>query len=116
MSFRKRGDGSEGVGDHQFQRREIQRDVWFYRQVRPIGLWGPVARLCPEVRPERELAPALVGWVGGLAATYGLMLGLGFFFLGRSGAAAVCALLAVAGAAGCAWALARLAPRTDPGT
>ena len=83
----------------------------FYRRVRPLGWWGPVARLCPEVRRERELAPALVGWIGGLAATYGLMLGLGFLFLKRTGDALACAVVTAAGTIGVVWALGRLTGR-----
>jgi len=59
--------------------------VPFYRQVRPMGFWGPVRALCPEVAPRHEVAAAVTGVIGGLCATYGLMLGMGFWFLGRSG-------------------------------
>jgi solute:Na+ symporter, SSS family len=63
---------------------EPQSLVPFYRQVRPMGLWGPVKALCPDVVARNEAGAAVTGVVGGLMATYGLMLGLGFYFVGSS--------------------------------
>jgi Na+/proline symporter len=72
--------------------------VRFYRAVRPIGAWGPVRALCPDLPHERQLAPELVGALGGLAATWGAMLGVGFLLLERHAAAASAAAIAAVGA------------------
>lgn len=80
----------------------------FYRRVRPQGFWGPVARLCPDVEVRSEVVPAVVGWVGGMALTFGLTLALGFFFLERTGAMTVSALVTAVGAGAMIWALGRI--------
>ncbi len=72
--------------------------VPFYRRVRPIGAWGPVARLAPEVRPAGDGWFVVAGVLGGLALTYGAMLGLGWWLLDDTVAAAWSALVAAAGA------------------
>ena len=56
--------------------------VGFYRKVRPLGAWGPVRALAPEVQPDKQMGAALAGAAGGLAATYGVLFGVGCFFLG----------------------------------
>ena len=82
--------------------------VRFYRQVRPLGFWGPVRELCPDVAPRRELAPSVAGGIGGLAMIYGLMLGLGFFFLDRTGPLIVSGVVGISGASIVLWALKRI--------
>ena len=77
--------------------------VDFYRLVRPAGAWGPVRALCPEVAPRRELGPALIGVLGGLATTYGLMLATGFYFLERSPELWIALGFSVVGAFGIAY-------------
>ncbi len=79
--------------------------VAFYRQVRPIGFWKPVRALCPEVPPSRDLAPAIVGSLGGFTLIFGATLGLGYFFLGRSGALWICTALFLFGFFAIRWAL-----------
>jgi len=83
--------------------------IKFYRRVRPIGWWGPLRVLCPDVHTEREVAPALVGVASSLLLTYSLILALGLGFLERSGEAWTAAFCALAGAAGVWWSLQRLA-------
>ena len=80
----------------------------FYRRVRPQGFWGPVARLCPEVEVRSEAVPAAVGWIAGMALTFGLTLALGFLFVDRNLEFAGSAVVTVAGAIGVAWALRRI--------
>ena len=80
----------------------------FYRRVRPQGFWGPVAALCPDVEVRSEVLPAVVGWIGGMALTFGLTLALGFYFVERNAALAVSALVTLAGTAGVVWALKRI--------
>lgn len=82
--------------------------VGFYRKVRPIGWWGPVRALAPEVEPPREARVALVGAAAALAATYGAMLGVGQLLLGREAAGVASLVVAAFGAAGVAWSLRRL--------
>lgn len=57
----------------------------FYRRVRPMGWWGPVARACPDVETRETLGGALVGAIGGLALIYGLLFGIGEWILGSPG-------------------------------
>jgi hypothetical protein len=72
--------------------------VEFYRRVRPIGAWGPVRALCPDVAPPRELGACISGALGGLALVYGLMLAPGFWLLERLGALAAALAVAALGA------------------
>ena len=81
----------------------------FYRRVRPIGWWGPVREMCPDVHVEREVAPALVGVVSSLLLTYSLILAIGLGFLERSSEAWIAAGGSLAGACGVWWSLRRLA-------
>jgi Na+(H+)/acetate symporter ActP len=83
----------------------------FYRRVRPIGAWGPVAALAPEVRRDGEGAMVALGVAGGLLLVYGATLGIGFFVLGRQGPATAAALAVVAGALAVRVALGRLVRR-----
>ena len=75
--------------------------VEFYRRVRPIGAWGPVRQLCPEVEAPRELGPVILGTLSGLALVFGLLFAIGGLLLGRpalawsTGAAALAGLFGV---------------------
>lgn len=89
--------------------------VEFYRRVRPIGAWGPVRALCPDVAPHGDLGPCLLGALAGIALTYGLLLVPGYFLLERWAALVVALGVAAAGVVGVAWALRRLAPVTPSG-
>ena len=82
----------------------------FYRKIRPIGWWGPVRELCPEVQTESEVIPALVGVVSCVALIYGLMFGLGLGFLERGNEAWIAGAVAAVGALGVRWSLRRLSP------
>lgn len=89
--------------------------VEFYRRVRPVGAWGPVRALCPEVEPARDLGAALLGSAGGLALVYGLMLAPGFWLLARPLALLAALACALVGALAVARALRRLgAPDGEP--
>jgi Na+/proline symporter len=90
------------------------RLVEFYRRVRPVGAWGPVRALCPDVAPPRELGACLAGSAGGLALVYGLMLAPGLWLLERPLGLALALAAALAGAWLVARALRRLAPRVTP--
>jgi hypothetical protein len=82
--------------------------VDFYRRVRPMGAWGPVAALAPDVDRPRELLPVAVGALGALACILGAMLGSGWWLLGRGDAAVTALAVAAAGALGVRWSLGRL--------
>jgi SSS family solute:Na+ symporter len=88
--------------------------VEFYRRVRPVGAWGPVRALCPDVAPPKEMGACLAGSAGGLALVYGLMLAPGYWLLERPRALACSLAIALAGAWLVARALRRLAPRVTP--
>jgi Na+/proline symporter len=89
--------------------------VDFYRRVRPMGAWGPVAALAPDVVRPRELLPVAVGALGALACILGAMLGAGLWLLARGHEAAVAVAIAVAGALAVRWSLERLRGLDGPG-
>ena len=54
----------------------------FYRRVRPsAALWGPVARLAPDIPPARDLGRNLLDWLAGCALIYGALFGAGKIIL-----------------------------------
>jgi solute:Na+ symporter, SSS family len=56
--------------------------VAFYKRVRPAAaLWGPVARLAPEVPPSRDLAYSFLDWICGCVLIYGMLFGIGKLIL-----------------------------------
>jgi len=80
----------------------------FYRRVRPIGWWGPVRALAPDVVVHKEALSVFVGVVSGLAATYGAMFGLGFFLLGRPTDGLIAVGVTIVGTVATVWSLSRL--------
>ena len=82
--------------------------VDFYRRIRPLGFWGPVRALAPQVIVRREFGTIAVGIVSGLAATYGAMFGLGFFLLGRASAGLSALAVTAVGTVATVWSLSRL--------
>ena len=88
--------------------------VAFYRRVRPIGWWGPVRALCPDVPSTRpEVLPIVVGSLAGMALIYGLLFATGGFLLGRPVTGATCAGVALGGAVLVARSLRQLRDTTD---
>ncbi len=71
--------------------------VEFYRRIRPLGAWGPVAALAPDVRPSMRLGSALRGSLGGILLVYGLTFSIGFFLLDRGTALAIASVGAALG-------------------
>lgn len=71
--------------------------VAFYRKVRPLGFWGPVAALAPDVVRPSEGRFVLLGVVGGLAATFGLVFTIGEALYGSAVGIAASALVAIGG-------------------
>ena len=71
--------------------------VPFYRRVRPMGAWGPVRALTGLTAPSGELAMALFGAIGSLAAILGATLGFGFWMLEQEAALLLAAVVSVAG-------------------
>ncbi len=56
--------------------------VSFYRRVRPsAALWGPVARLCPDVPPARDIAWNFLDWICGCVMIYSALFGIGKIIL-----------------------------------
>jgi len=85
----------------------------FYRRVRPMGFWGPVAALAPEVERPRELAAVVVGVLGGLGCVWGSMIATGLWLLERRGQAAVAIVVAVVGTVAMGWAIGRLGQQPE---
>jgi solute:Na+ symporter, SSS family len=73
--------------------------VSFYRRVRPsAALWGPVARLAPDVPQARDLGYNLLDWAAGCALIYGALFGAGkIIFKDYAAGSALLILAAVAG-------------------
>ena len=80
----------------------------FYRRVRPVGWWGPVAALAPDVVRPPELLSIATGVIGGLACIWGAMLATGLWLLDRGNEAAVAGVIAAVGTVGVWWALRKL--------
>jgi Na+/proline symporter len=60
--------------------------VSFYRKTRPdVRGWQPVARLTPEVTPNRDLGRNLLAWVLGCAMVYLALFGIGKLVLKQPG-------------------------------
>lgn len=85
--------------------------VDFYRTVRPMGAWGPVSDLCPEVAPRREFLPVFLGTVGALAITYGLLFGIGALILDQASSILPHVTAVVIGWVLVRWSLGRLTHR-----
>jgi SSS family solute:Na+ symporter len=50
----------------------------FYRRVRPdVFGWRPIAELCPDITPQRDLARNLCNWIVGCAMIYLALFGVG---------------------------------------
>jgi SSS family solute:Na+ symporter len=62
---------------------DIEQLKEFYRRVRPGGWWGPIARLCPEVKAEKGASRGWIGWIAGVICVYCGLFGVGFLCLGR---------------------------------
>jgi uncharacterized membrane protein YeaQ/YmgE (transglycosylase-associated protein family) len=73
-----------------------------------MGAWGPVRRLTGQSAPCGELAQALLGSVGALAAILGATLCVGFWLLDRDGAFLLSVVVAGAGMLVTVFALRRL--------
>jgi SSS family solute:Na+ symporter len=74
--------------------------ISFYRRVRPsAALWGPIARLCPDVPPARDMAWNFLDWICGCVMIYSALFGIGKIILKETGLGlAFLAAAAVAGA------------------
>lgn len=95
-------------------RPDPESSVEFYRRTRPIGFWGPVRALCPEVQSIRgETLPAIVGSLGGIGMLFGLTLGIGFALLDQKTELGYCALTTLAGSLLMRWAYSRLSMATE---
>ncbi len=58
----------------------------FYRRVLPDARgWMPVARRVTDLPTTRNLGANLLNWIGGCAAVYAALFGIGDLFLGRPG-------------------------------
>ena len=96
------------------RRPDPKSSVEFYRRTRPIGFWGPVRALCPEVKSIRgETVPAIVGSLGGVGMLFGLTLGIGFALLDQRTQLGYCALTTLAGTLLMRWAYTRLSTDTE---
>jgi Na+/proline symporter len=87
----------------------------FYRVARPAGPgWRRVRAECPEAASPDPVAPAIAGWVGGMALTYGALFASGHALFGRTAAAAAAGGVALAGGGLLAWAMPRLRTPAPP--
>ncbi len=83
----------------------------FYRRVRPGGPgWKPLARRCPDVHPDRDLARRALGWCAGVGLVYAALFGTGQLLLGDYLQAGIMLLLGL----GCGWLLHRILGTLSP--
>ena len=82
--------------------------VEFHRRVRPIGWWGPVRALAPDLHLEGQFQVVLIGAASGLALCWGGMLAIGYAILGPMSLCAIWSGVTVVGGVGTWWALRRL--------
>jgi Na+/proline symporter len=82
--------------------------VPFYRRVRPVGWWGPVAALAGTRPASDTLWPRIIGGISGIALVLGSLFGTGHLLLGRLPLAAIAFAAGAAGVAGLTWSLSRL--------
>ncbi|MGZ4838892.1 MAG: hypothetical protein ACXVZR_10110, partial [Terriglobales bacterium] len=60
--------------------------VSFYRKTRPdVRGWQAIARLTPDVHPNRDLGRNLIAWLLGCAMVYLALFGLGKLILNQPG-------------------------------
>ena len=92
--------------------------VAFFKRVRPIGWWGPVAELAQAdeggggtVLQRQGVAMVCFGSFAGLALVWGGMLFIGYWLLGDTTATVVSGVICVVGGFGTRWALKRLVPK-----
>ena len=77
----------------------VDKLLAFYRRVRPsAALWGPIARLAPEIPISQDLKYNFLDWIAGCAMIYGALFGAGKMILKDTVTGAL--LLSVAAAAG----------------
>ncbi len=79
--------------------------VPFFRKIRPLGAWGPVRALCPDVPAEQSPWPAIVGILGGLALIYGMMFATGSLLLGTTAESLGALVVMAVGIVAVIWAL-----------
>jgi Na+/proline symporter len=85
--------------------------VAFYRRVRPGGPgWTPIARLCPDVKPDAGFGWLFVDWIAGVALVYGALFAVGSAIFGEW----TRALVLIGIVAACATVLTRSLSRTAP--
>ncbi len=81
----------------------------FYRLARPAGPgWAGVRRELGGLAATDDLSAAVVGSLASCASIYGALFGMGFFLMGRTGAASVALTVVVAGGLVTARSVARL--------
>ncbi len=56
----------------------------FYRQVRPGGWWGEIAKSCPEVKSDVRASHNWIGWFLGVLFIYSCLLGFGHVIIGNT--------------------------------
>jgi Na+/proline symporter len=82
--------------------------VAFYRRTRPsLSGWGPIARLAPDVKPNRDGWANLVDWISGCVLIYGILFGVGKLLLHETGIGIGLVALGLLGGAVIYWDLSR---------
>ncbi|MBI1788423.1 MAG: Na+:solute symporter [Acidobacteria bacterium] len=82
--------------------------VAFYRRTRPsAALWGPIARLAPDVPPSRDAAYNFLDWICGCILIYGALFGTGKIILKETGLGLALLAAAAIGGAVIYWDLSR---------
>jgi hypothetical protein len=82
--------------------------VAFYRRTRPsLSGWRSIARLAPEVKPNRDGLSNLLDWISGCVLIYGVLFGVGKLLLHETVVGLGLLVLGLAGGAVIYWDLNR---------
>ena len=66
------------------QPEPMEKLISFYKRVRPNPIfWKPVAKLVPEVVPQKDGIFNLLNWIAGVALIYTMLFGVGKVILGN---------------------------------
>jgi Na+/proline symporter len=92
---------------------EMEQLSKFYCRVRPIGFWGPVQRVNPDVKSDMNWLVIITSWIAGFVMVFSLTFALGKFLLAEPSAGLVYTIVFAASTAFVVWSIMRKKPVTS---